>query len=81
MRGTGQKVGLAVASALFMVARWRGSGKGQGVRLGAVRRVGMGKGEGARAARRGHVARPAEQGRDPEADQWAAAIVPGGGTD
>jgi hypothetical protein len=34
----------------------------------------------ARAVRRGHVARPTEQGRDPEADRWAIATMPGGGT-
>jgi hypothetical protein len=33
-----------------------------------------------RAARRGHVARPAKQGRGKGANRWAVATVPGGGT-
>jgi hypothetical protein len=40
-----------VADALFMVAQWRGSGKGQGVRLGAAWTAGTGKEEGAQARR------------------------------
>jgi hypothetical protein len=32
----------------------------------------------ARAARRGHAAWPAEQGRGEGTDRWAAATVPGG---
>jgi hypothetical protein len=38
-------VGRAAAGTLFMAAWWRGSGKGQGVWLGAVWRAGTRKGE------------------------------------
>jgi hypothetical protein len=77
--GKGRGVRLCVA--------WRvGTGKGEGarVRRGTARatrqRPTTDRPWRARAARRGHIARSIEQGRDPEADRWAAATVPGGGT-
>jgi hypothetical protein len=96
MRGMGRKAGAAVAGAFLWRPVGAAEGKGRGLQLSAACRAGTRKGEGARARRGDSAGGVAKAGNgptasraggavwphrvDPEADRWAAALVPGGGS-